>query len=176
MSFEILHDHFCNTIRIWWIRACISHRTSSAVQVLPHNHWHLPNAYKYMTKSKLNWTQNTIWAIERSAEVLSTIQVQFTHLDSSLLDMVESCNHGKSCNLFILNRNSIIVGHELMKMKCGNRYSHFFGTYRVCMAMKVVYSRRQASMSHTWNLSRITSWTFCFHQLTRMELAFLVHH
>lgn len=58
MSFEILHDHFDNTIRIWWIRACISHRTSSAVQVLPHYHWHLPNAYKLIQiKVKLDNTQ-----------------------------------------------------------------------------------------------------------------------
>lgn len=42
MSVEILHNHFEYSIRVSWVWACITHWTTSAIQILPHNHWHLP--------------------------------------------------------------------------------------------------------------------------------------
>lgn len=52
MSLKIFHNHLRYTISIGWIRACITHGTSSSIQILPHHHRHFP--YSWIA---LRWTR-----------------------------------------------------------------------------------------------------------------------
>ena len=52
MAFEILDEHFVDTLSVGWIAAAVTHRTSSAVEILPHDHRHLPN-----TRIRFSWTR-----------------------------------------------------------------------------------------------------------------------
>lgn len=44
MSLEVLDEHFVNAIGGGWVAAGVSHGASAAVQVLPHDHGHLPQS------------------------------------------------------------------------------------------------------------------------------------
>lgn len=55
MAVEILHQHFKNSIRIGWIRACVTHRTAATIQILPHYHWYLPHSCTKICELRFKW-------------------------------------------------------------------------------------------------------------------------
>lgn len=56
MPFKVLHNHFENAIGISRVRASISHRTTSTVQILPHDHWDFPNTRITLCGTRWNHT------------------------------------------------------------------------------------------------------------------------
>lgn len=65
MSFEILQNHLVNAIGIGRIRASISHRASSAVQVLPHHHRNFPHTWITLSWARWNHAVVEDFVIER---------------------------------------------------------------------------------------------------------------
>lgn len=43
MSFKVLHDHLVHAIGIRRVRASVTHRAASAIQILPHDHGNFPD-------------------------------------------------------------------------------------------------------------------------------------
>lgn len=44
MSLKVLNEHLVHSIGSWRVTARVAHRASAAVEVLPHDHGHLPEA------------------------------------------------------------------------------------------------------------------------------------
>lgn len=45
VSLEVLDEHLVDAVSGGWVTAGVAHRAASAVQVLPHDHWHLPQTW-----------------------------------------------------------------------------------------------------------------------------------
>jgi hypothetical protein len=43
VALKVLDQHFVDTLSVGWVAATITHRTTSTVQILPHDHGNFPH-------------------------------------------------------------------------------------------------------------------------------------
>lgn len=89
MSIEILHQHFDHAIGFGWIGAGVTHRASATVQILPHDHRHLPHTCRnvnirmkivYVERVKRNLVQHE----PMNTRIILFSLAIFLHLDSTI--------------------------------------------------------------------------------------------
>lgn len=113
MSVKVLHNHFSNAFRVGWVGASVAHRATTTIQILPHDHRHLPDAW--ITLCRAWWNHAIVeqfviqgvrpawWTVfvDRHRWIISEVEVM-QHLEHSVsTNRQERSSH--AANVFLLN-------------------------------------------------------------------------
>lgn len=98
MTFEVFEDHLIHAIRLSGVRAGVTHRAASTIQVLPHHHRNLPDAGIAFCRAWRNHAIMEEFVVERVWPAWWSVFVDRHRRVISEIEVVQHLKHSVSTN------------------------------------------------------------------------------